>query len=810
MNYARVTPPTEKLTCYHCGDDCPDDLIHIEEKHFCCHGCKTVFEILSENDLCTYYDLEQSPGTKQKKPEFGDKFAFLDNPEIARKLLNYADENLEKVTLHVPNMHCSSCIWLLENLYKLREGVNQSRVNFVKRQLTLTYNPQKISLRQVAELLTTLGYEPTINLDNLNQQEKQSENKQLLYKIGVTGFCFGNIMLLSFPDYLAVEDWVNNDYKYFFGFLNILLALPVFFYSSREYFVSAYKSLRVGVVNLDVPIALGIIALFGRSLYEILTVTGAGYLDSMAGLLFFLLVGKWVQNKTYQNFAFDRDYTSYFPLAVRVKKGEGIETRVITDLKKGEEMLIRNQELIPADSILIADEAYIDYSFVTGEATPVSKKKGEYLYAGGRQVGNSISLIVQKEVEQSYLTQLWNSEAFAKEAPQKMSKRIAIFSKYFTYGTLAVAFSTLAFWYFFDANLMWNTFTAVLIVACPCALALATPYALGNTMRIFGLHKFYLKNSDVIEQLSEIQHLVFDKTGTITQNQESDIQFIPFEDENPLTEGEQQAIKTLAAHSTHPLSQKLYQFLQNVSEQELSNFEEIAGKGIQGQVKGFNIQLGSAVFVGAENFLKSTLQTTVFIKFNGKVRGYFVIQNQYRTALKPILADLQNQYDTSLVTGDNEGEKENLQNYFHSESQLYFNQKPADKLQFIQNLQTQNQKVLMLGDGLNDAGALQQSNVGIALSEDTSSFSPACDAILDAQAFEKLPQFLKFSKVALKVVKASFVLSVLYNLVGLSFAVTGNLAPVLAAILMPLSSVTVVAFVVTMTNIFSQKYLKKD
>lgn len=809
MNYARVTPPTEKTSCYHCGDDCPDDLIHIEEKHFCCHGCKTVFEILSENDLCTYYDLEKTPGIKQKKQEFGDKFAFLDNLEIARKLLSYADENIEKVSFHVPNMHCSSCIWLLENLYKLREGVNQSRVNFVKRELTLTYNPQQMSLRQVAELLTTLGYEPTINLDNLNQKQKQSENKQLLYKIGITGFCFGNIMLLSFPDYLAVEDWVNNDYKYFFGFLNILLALPVFFYSSREYFDSAYKSLRVGVVNLDVPIALGIIALFGRSLYEILTVTGAGYLDSLAGLLFFLLVGKWVQNRTYQNFAFDRDYTSYFPLAVRVKKDEEIETRVITDLKKGEEMLIRNQELIPADSILISEEAYIDYSFVTGEATPVSKKKGDYLYAGGRQVGNSISLIVQKEVEQSYLTQLWNSDAFAKEAPQKMSKRIALFSKYFTYGTLAVAFSTLAFWYLFDASLMWNTFTAVLIVACPCALALATPYALGNTMRIFGLHKFYLKNSDVIEQLSEIQHLVFDKTGTITQNQESDIQFIPLDNESPLTDNEKQAIKTLTAQSTHPLSQKLYQFLEGVTELELSDFQEMAGKGIQGKVESLNIQLGSAAFVDAENSLKSNLQTTVFIKINEKVRGYFVIQNQYRSSLKPILTDLQKRYNISLVTGDNEGEKENLKNYFHSESQLYFNQKPTNKLQFIQNLQTQNQKVMMLGDGLNDAGALQQSNVGIALSEDTSSFSPACDAILDAKVFEKLPQFLRFSKVSLKVVKASFALSVLYNLVGLSFAVTGNLAPVLAAILMPLSSVTVVAFVVTMTNTLSQRYLLK-
>ena len=415
---------TTNLQCYHCGETCADDHIHIEEKVFCCEGCKTVFEILDENGLCNYYDLEQNPGLSLKIRNWGTRYDFLDNEEIAQQLLEFSEGNTQKITWFIPAIHCSSCIWLLENLYKLQTGVKYSRVNFVRKEVSLTFDASQVSLRKLAELLATLGYPPKIQLDDLKPENGKapkkrkisSEEKKLYFKIGVTGFAFGNIMLLSFPEYL---DWVGTDYQNFFGYLNILLALPVFFYSSSDYLVSAFKALRAKTINLDVPISMGIVALFGRSIYEILSHTGPGFMDSLAGLLFFLLVGKWFQSKTYQSLSFERDYKSYFPLAVQLKKTDeqgkaSITSTPVTDLKRSDHIIIRNQELIPADSILLSKEAFIDYSFVTGEAEPVHKHQGDYLYAGGRQMGSSIELEVQKEVAQSYLTQLWNNEAFNK------------------------------------------------------------------------------------------------------------------------------------------------------------------------------------------------------------------------------------------------------------------------------------------------------------------------------------------------------------------------------------------------------------
>lgn len=803
--------------CYHCGETCPDDHIHIEEKFFCCEGCKTVFEILDENGLCNYYDLEQSPGISLKIRNWGTRYDFLDAPEIAHQLLDFAEGNTKKITWFIPTIHCSSCIWLLENLYKLQPGVKYSRVNFVRKEVILTFDSSIVSLKTLAELLATLGYAPKIQLDDLTSaktpQKKKitSEEKKLYFKIGVTGFAFGNIMLLSFPEYL---DWVGNDYQDFFGYLNILLALPVFFYSSSDYLLSAFKALRAKTINLDVPISLGILALFGRSLYEILTHTGAGFMDSLAGLLFFLLVGKWFQSKTYQSLSFERDYKSYFPLAVLLKKpdekgGATSSSIPVTDLKKGDQMVIRNQELIPADSILLSKDAFIDYSFVTGEAELIHKQQGDYIYAGGRQTGSSIELEVQKEVAQSHLTQLWNNDAFQKahiNQPKRFQQRVNVFSQYFTLVVLVIATGTALYWYWADAEKIWNTFTAVLIVACPCALALSMPFTLGNTMRIFGRNRLYLKNAEVVANMAAINHLVFDKTGTITHPQETQVAFRTLGSEQ-LTDTERTYITSLVKHSTHPLSQRIFSHLNQATLLAVEGFQEIPGKGIQGTIEGIEVKVGSEQWLyshSSANHLENQLQTKVYIRFGHRVLGYFVMQHEYREGLQALLQAVQPQYNTSLISGDNAAEATRLKKIFGAKSFMKFQQKPADKLAFVKAMQAQGSQVMMLGDGLNDAGALQQSQVGMAVSEDTSSFSPACDAILDASMFHKIPAFLKFAQTSLRVVKMSFVLSLLYNLVGIAFAVSGHLSPVVAAILMPLSSVTVVSFVILMTNILAK------
>jgi len=784
-------------SCYHCGADCDRHIIKFDEKDFCCNGCKTVYEILNANELSCYYDLEQTPGSIPK--EIKGKFNYLDNEEILQKLLEFNDGETSVIEFYIPNIHCSSCIWVLENLNKLNDGVVHSMVNFPNKLLRITFKNDKTDLKGLAELITSIGYEPYISLEDADSK-KNKVDKTLIYQISIAAFSFGNVMLLSFPEYFEVEEFWLEKYKYLFRWLMFIMAVPVVFYSAKNYFISAYKGLKHKLLNIDVPIALGISVLFIRSSVEIFLNIGTGFFDSLTGLVFFLLLGKFFQQKTYNFLSFERDYKSYFPIAVTIINGGDEKNIPVKNIKKGDRLLIRNEELIPVDGILINGNAAIDYSFVTGESVPVVKNSGDKLFAGGKQTTGAIEMEVINTISQSYLTQLWSNDVFTKSKEFTIKSLTDRISKYFTIIILIIALLAGVFWYFYDSSLTINVVTAVLIIACPCALALSAPFAIGNMLRIFGYKKFYLKNADTLESISKITTIIFDKTGTLTSNEKA---LLLYKGEE-LSEIESSQIKRVLRASNHPLSRALYEFIEfEASNVELTEFREVLGKGIKAKIGNNSFRLGSASFVEQEN--EEINETSIYIQMNGEIKGKYVFKNNYREGTSEVFKQLSKDYKLSILSGDNEGEKAYLEKFLPTGTQFKFNQKPEDKLNYIKQLQDDGQKVMMIGDGLNDAGALAQSNVGIAISEDVNVFSPACDAILDAKLFNKLPKFLTLSKSTISIIKSSFVFSFLYNLVGMSFALTGQLTPVVAAILMPLSSISIVVYVTVLTNWISKK-----
>ena len=788
----------EHTLCFHCGDSCNNQAIIFQEKSFCCNGCKTVYEIFSENDLTCYYDLQASPGAIPK--EIQGKYDFLDQQNIIDKLIEFNDNHIQIVTLYIPHIHCSSCIWILENLNKLNPNISSSQVNFGKKNVRITYSTKNSSLKEVVLLLSSIGYEPYISLDDYKTGKEQI-NRSLIYKLGIAGFAFGNVMFLSFPEYFEVGEFWLEQYKHLFRWLMFAFSLPVVFYSAQDYFTSAYKGLRSNLLNIDVPIALGVAVLFIRSTAEIIFDLGSGFFDSLTGLVFFLLLGRFFQQKTYAFLSFERDYKSYFPIAVTKVSPDGKETPIqVYDIKKGDRLLIRNEELIPVDGILISGKASIDYSFVTGESETVSKTSGDKLFAGGKQTSGVIEMDVLKTVEQSYLTQLWSNDVFSKNKEDGFTTLTNSISKKFTFAVLSIAFIATAYWLYFDASKAMNVFTAVLIIACPCAIALSAPFTFGNLLRIFGKLKFYVKNASVVEQLAEINTIIFDKTGTITTNKRSTATY----EGEVLSNSEEILLKNTLRGSNHPLSRILYNILDEHNIITLNHFEEHLGKGIEASHNNNQIKIGSASFVGNTSDTK-VLNTTVHISTNNNYKGKYTFYNNYRKGISKLFNTLKKDYDLVILSGDNEGELENLKKLLPSKTKLIFNQKPDDKLEYIKYHQTEGAKVLMVGDGLNDAGALAQSNVGISISENVNVFSPACDAILDASKFNKLNKYIKASKSAIKIIKWSFVLSFIYNIIGLYFAVTGQLAPVIAAILMPLSSISIVVFTTIATNLLGRK-----
>ncbi|GAB3269725.1 heavy metal translocating P-type ATPase metal-binding domain-containing protein [Larkinella harenae] len=779
-----MSPTTiTRLTCYHCGTDC-DDSILLDEKPFCCDGCKTVYQVLNDNQLCQYYDLTDAPGQSPRV----SRLEFLDHPDIIAQLIEFTDGTQSHVTFYVPKIHCSSCLYLLEHLYRLHPAIQRSTVDFLKKHVHVSFRQGELSLRQLAELLTSLGYEPLISLNDVVQEGQKPSYKSQLYKLAVAGFCAGNIMLFSFPEYLGLDD---PAFQRLFGYLNWALATPVVFYSGREYFESVWAALRRKMINIDLPILVGVLTAYFRGVYEVLTHTGSGYFDSVTGLIFFLLIGKWFQKRTYDFLSFERDYKSYFPLAVTLLKKDGETSIPVASLQKGDRIRIRNGELIPADGILYQGQATIDYSFVTGESEPEPKTPGSLLYAGGKQVGETIELEVVREVSQSYLTQLWNNDAFRKNKPSRIRTFADAVGHYFTICVLTLAFLVGTYWYLNDTSKAVNAFTAILIIACPCVLSLSYPFALGNGMRILGKLKLYLKNADVIEQMAACDTVVFDKTGTLTSNAATSVMehFA-----RPLDETERAVVASLVRQSAHPMSRKLTAYLAESTVFPVQNFAEITGQGIKGLVDGLvPVRIGSRSFVHPSAAIETDAEgSAVHISIDHVYRGSFQFPNQYREGIGDMLSALRPTHALHLLSGDNDAARADLQRWFPDKEQMVFDCHPQHKLDVIRSLQQAGRKVLMVGDGLNDAGALKQADVGIAVTDDTIQFTPASDGILEASSLRHLPAFLRYSRFSMRLIRFSFCISLIYNCIGLTFAVTGNLSPVVAAILMPVSSATMV------------------
>ncbi len=794
----------QKLACSHCGEPCDDELISSGDGVFCCTGCKTVYELLHDNGMEAYYaqsELE-SPGISQRQSIKTD-FSYLDQPEIGSKVLDFSDGKIAWVTFRTPQIHCASCVWLLENLPRLNQHVLQSQVYFDRREVTVRFNAELLKLSELALLLSKIGYRPDLQLDKVTGKKSSPVDRALYLKIGVAGFAFGNIMLFSLPEYLSGSEGVDNQFRVLFGVLNIILSLPVFFYSSLDFFKPAWLSIRQKYWSMDIAISLGILAMFFRSLYEISTGISGGYMDSFTMLVFLLLVGRLFQRKTFDQLSFERDYASYFPLSVtRISDSEVEESVAATRIEEGDVLLIRQGELLPADAILLDRMASLDYSFVTGEADPVTVEIGQTCFAGGKNMGTSARFSVLRAVSTSYLTRLWNHEVFQKVQNGSLQSVSQRFSRYFSPLVISLAVVSGLFWLPESTSLAINAFTAVLIVACPCALALSAPFSLGWATNLLARSKVYVKNGEVIERLAHSDALVFDKTGTLTRRDLGNVIYMG----RDLSEDEKKLLLTILKENTHPHGRSFYKWLaaqmDSTKSAQLRGYEEFTGEGVQGIVVDVLVRIGSAKWIGIHNAEANKADhPRLYFSFDDEIPGYVQLESEFRSGVQSMILRLKSDFALFVLSGDNSRDLERVRKVFGNDAELYFSQNPQDKLNTIESIQARGHKPVMIGDGLNDAGALKAGYVGISVTEDTSSFTPASDVIMSAEKVGELDKIIDYSKSTVKIIYISFAISLLYNIIGLAFAVTATLSPIVCAIIMPVSSVTVIAFTSIATHL---------
>lgn len=790
---------SEQQACAHCGaavtgaaaTGLADSGGH--SQRFCCNGCETVYSILRDRNLLGFYDLpENSVASLREKP--GSDYSYCDSPWFRQMFVKESASGSWSLSLKLPDIHCAACVWLLEKLPEMLPGLTGSRINYLRKQLTVSATAQ-VTPGQVIQLVADLGYAPDFSRESAATQKLSAYDRSLLRRMAVAAFAFGNAMLFSLPEYFSSQ--VESTFAKTFIVLNALLATFVLFYSAGEFFKSAWRAIKKKQIVIDLPISIGIAAMFARSAVDITQGTSAGYFDTFAGLIFFLLIGRFVQSRSYAWLNFERDNLLFLPLAVRVQTGTGEVFTPVKDLKPGDTLRLLAGEIAPARCRVLSENAAADYAFITGESVPVSLKAGDMFEAGGKVVGQSVKLTITEAVDQAKLNRIW--EDAPRENDDVLSKPAGGFaeriSPWFTFTVVTIATGALLYWLPRDASIAFNAFSAVLVITCPCALAMAKPFSYFTAQSALARQGLFLKSAQTIEKFFNIQNIVFDKTGTLTQPGAFDVRFDVVAAD--FSDSDKSALAALAAESTHPLSRAVAKWLGASIHEVPTAFTEQPGLGVAAGIGRDRYLLGSAAWLAAEGVIIADLpaaefSSVVWCARNNTCLGRFQVRNQLRGDLETTVAKLQSRYQLSLLSGDSAVERDRFAAIFGEGAPLKFHARPDDKARSIAELKNDG-PVMMIGDGLNDAAALAAADLGVALTEDNSHFSPASDAVLAAAALPRLPGLMAQAKQVRKTTVAAYALSFAYNAVGISVAVAGKLTPLFCAVLMPISSLSVIA-----------------
>lgn len=784
---AETANPTA-LLCTHCGASTGNQPIVSNGNTFCCDGCRTVYEILNTNGLCEYYELNPKSGVSRSVNT--DSSWNLDELNLMVSGFTLFDSPEKRVILfHIPSMHCSSCIWLLERLGELDKGVVESRTDFVKKQLKITYDPRATTFGNLVILLRSLGYEPSLMPEDDGLAAKK-QSRKLLIRLGVAGFCAGNIMMFSFPQYLGLDAIQEKEYGRMFDFINVALSVPLVFFAAAPYFRALWSWVLHHSISVKVPLAIGIGTLWLRSIYETATNTGTGYFDSLAGLIFFLLIGTWLQDRTFDALRFGEKAKHFFPMVARTLVNGVVVPKKVVDLQPADRVVLSHGEVIPADGILMGTDAFVDYSFATGESVPVHKVAGEVLLGGGKNAGGKFEMEVIRAFDNGRLAEIWKSNGAEEHRGARVLSFEARISRWFIMTTLVVAIAALIFWLPQNQARAWFALTAVLMVACPCALALAPPFAYNIVANYLASKGLFLRRPEIAGVLGEADAIVFDKTGTLTETEGVSAD-IPAS----YTAEELEMLAGIAAHSNHPYSEAVAVSLKHTAHAEVSNFREYPGKGSLAECGDMVLKLGSNEWVTGKKLTGTVADKRVFFSIDNKILEPVKVSNHYHQQLKQTLSKLNKQgMEMVVASGDSVAESSRLKEAAGNQfSAMYFEQGPAEKVAIVNGLK-RNRTVVMIGDGLNDAAALQAGDVGMVVAAGTNNFTPEADAILLRHGFDKLPDYLALARKANRVVKETFVVSLTYNVIALGFAFAGRMSPLFAAIIMPASSIALMVY----------------
>lgn len=791
--------PVVDVRCAHCGLGVPAGLIDPSaDEQFCCHGCRGAREMIRSLGLDGYYRVRGGAPDKPRSAEStGRGYEELDHEAFGSRYVESSPDGSCATQLVACSIHCAACVWLIEKLPRIEPGVIESRVDLRRKTIELRWDPSRAALSTIARRLDALGYAPAPARGAARREAEQRHDRAMLARLGVAGALAGNVMLISFGLYGGVFHGISGVYETLFRWVALPLSIVALAWPGSVFFRGAIAALRAGTLHMDMPVALGLLA--GGISGAINTVRGTGevYFDSVTSLVFLLLLGRYLQHRRQQSAAEELELLgSVTPGSAWLLAGADVRAVPAEALQAGEIAEVRAGELVPADGVITRGSSDLDMSVLTGESAPVRVGEGDAIPAGAVNMSAAIRFRVTSTGEETRIGRLMRlvRDGAGRRAPiARLADRVA---GRFIAIILTLSAVTLLAWLWIDPGRAVDNTAALLIVTCPCALALATPLAISASIGRGARFGVLIKGGDALESLAGTGTLVLDKTGTVTRGEVSLIEWIGDDRARPLVAA---AERTCA----HPIAAALVRGL-GTSTLEVTRSRYTHGGGLIAQVDRREVVIGSPEFVAEHtggldaewrarvDEAASRALTPVAVGVDGRVSALALLGDPVRDEAAPVLDRLRGLgWRIVLLSGDHpEVARAVGRQLGIDEADAIGGATPERKAEFVRAETVR--PVVMVGDGVNDAAALISADVGVAVHGGAEASMQAADVYLSREGLGALDDLVRGARRTIGTIKICMGVSAAYNLVCAGLAVAGLITPLLAAVLMPVSSLTVV------------------
>ncbi len=795
--------------CYHCGLPVPEDVdlpvtVGGEARAMCCIGCQAVAQSIIDNGLADYYRsrdaLPESP--REAMPAILDQLLLFDHADFQKSFVKELGENEREASLLLEGITCAACIWLNEQHVGRLPGVTAVNINYTTRRARVRWDESRIRLSDILGAIAAIGYRAYPYDAAKNEEIANKERRDAMWRLWVAGFGMMQVMMYAYPVYIA-DGEMSADIESLMRWASFFLTLPVIFYSSAPFFRNAWRDLRLRRVGMDVPVALGVGAAFVASCWATLNQAGEVYFDSVTMFIFFLLGGRYLEMTARQKAlsvteALARLLPAFAQRMPNFPADRTTEQSVVADLRRGDYVLVRAGDIVPADGRVVEGVSYANEALLTGESKPVPKAPGEAVTGGS--INAESPLVVQVEqvgegTRLSAIIQLMERAAAEKPKIVVLADRIA---SYFVADLLAVALLVAVGWYFVDpGKALWIT-VSVLVVTCPCALSLATPIALTVSAGALARDGLLVTRGHAIETLARATHFVFDKTGTLTTGRMHLVDVLPV---SGLGREDCLALAAALEHaSEHPVATALRRAA-GAQLPEIAGAIGEPGRGIEARVAGRRYRIGRPDYAlglsgghlpdRARDWLESG-DTVVVLGDESGCLALFRIGDQLRPESAALVAELREAgKKVILLTGDAPAVAHRVAAELGIDD-VRAGVTPQGKHDCVTGLQAEGAVVAMLGDGINDAPVLAQAQVSIAMGGGAQLARTQSDFILLSENLDHLRHGLRRARKTLKVIRQNLWWSFAYNFVALPLAIAGHVTPWIAGIGMSASSLLVV------------------